>query len=473
LELYDIRTKVGSDGRPLSVGFPYPDGRVKVRGWDEKEFRWEPKGETRTVGLFGRDKFPAGSNEACIITEGEYDAPSCNQVLHIPAVSVVSAVTAARDVAVDRSWVDSHQRIYLAFDADAAGRAARDAVARLFDSNKLYVLDLYRDGRKDSNDYLKAGEGDVLLNIFKNAKRYLPETVISINRDTVSEILSETVSPGVPYPFRTLTEMTNGGMRRGQSVLIKALEGVGKTELMHALEYQLLQETDDNVAAIFIEEPKRDHLQALASYQLGRTVVLQGPVHPNSEVLDAIQGAVKTDDRLHLYNHFGTDDPDVLSDTIRTLCAGWNVRWVLLDHIGMVVSGMATEKDERRTLDYLTTKLEMLVKELDFGLIFVSHVNDEGQTRGSRYIGKTANIIIKVERDVKAGSNIINFTLEKNRPPLGKTGPAGSYLFDPYTKRYTEVDNSGDDNGRFTYSPPLQPKLGEDAGHYRSREFAR
>jgi hypothetical protein len=37
-------------------------------------------------------------------------------------------------------------------------------------------------------------------------------------------------------------------------------------------------------------------------------------------------------------------------------------------------------------LSYFSTRSEMVVKELDFGLIMVSHVNDLGQTRGSRFI---------------------------------------------------------------------------------------
>lgn len=436
LELYDIKTKVAPDGQPLSVGFIHPDQKVKVRSWDRKEYYWATPGDTSKTGLFGRDKFTAGSHRDVVITEGMYDAPSCNQVLRIPSVSVHSSVTAARDVIVDRSWVDSHQRIYLAFDGDAAGRAACRAVAKLFDYNKVYVVDLARADRKDASDYVQAGEDDVLRNCFANAKRYLPDTIIS-SFGEFRKILLETPTKGIPYPFPTLNELTDG-IRRGESVLITAPEGVGKTEVMHAIEYHLLKETKDAIGAIYLEEPKGRHLQALAGLQLKRPVHLADSGVSPDQVMAAVQECVKDDDRLHLYNHFGADDPDILLDTVRFLCTARNVNYVLLDHIGMVVSGLAGE-DERRALDYIVSRLEMMVKELNISLIFVSHVNDFGQTRGSRLISKICDIRIDISRDVAGGSSIVDMLVVKNRP-TGKTGQAGSYMFDPFTRQYTEIN---------------------------------
>jgi len=40
----------------------------------------------------------------------------------------------------------------------------------------------------------------------------------------------------------------------------------------------------------------------------------------------------------------------------------------------------------------------MMVKELDFALIVVSHVNDDGLTRGSRNISKIADIRLDLYR---------------------------------------------------------------------------
>jgi hypothetical protein len=102
----------------------------------------------------------------------------------------------------------------------------------------------------------------------------------------------------------------------------------------------------------------------------------------------------------------------------------------------MVVSGLS-EKDERREFDRFATKLEMMVKELNYGLIIVSHVNDVGQTRGSKYISKIADIRIDCRRDLEHESEVerrtIRLSVSKNRPAW-ETGAAGAYVFNPLTK---------------------------------------
>jgi twinkle protein len=440
LEFYDIKTKIDQHGKPVSDGFFYPDGGIKVRNLDTKEFYWQkaPGVESVPADLFGRNRFDPGGHKWVIITEGEYDAASLFQVTGVPTVSVRSSSSAVADCSSARSFLNAHDRVLLAFDGDSPGTKAREDVARLFDPNKVYVLEFVR--HKDANEYLQAGEEDELRNIFHNAQRYLPKTIVAVTNRMVKRVLSEAPSVGVPFPFPTLNSMTYG-MRRGESILLTAPPGVGKTELMHALEYQLLKETNDNVGAIFLEEPKGQHLRSLASIELGRPAFVPDHGVSDDDVAAAIQAAVKDDSRLFIYDHFGSSDPDLLIDSIRFLVAACDVGWVLLDHISLVVSGERSEKDERRALDYISTRLEMLVKELNFGLIFVSHINDAGQTRGSRAMEQLCDVRIELSRDTKGGSNIVDLLVSKNRPPMGKSGPAGSLRFDSFRRRFIEVSS--------------------------------
>jgi twinkle protein len=428
---YNAKTKINSEGKPVSVGFPHREPEVfKVRSLEEKKFYYV--GDVKR-GCFGVDKFVAGSHQNLIITEGYEDALSCNEVCRCPAISVQSSSTAAADCAVDRAFINSFDRIYLAFDADERGREAAASVAKLFDYGKIYELKFPGGKLKDANDFLQQGRRDDLLNVFHNAKKYLPDTIISSFVD-FKKIIEEVPKVGIPYPFPTLTYMTYG-IRTGETVLITAQEGIGKTEVMHAIEHQLLRETKDAIGAIFLEEPKRRHLQALAGIHLQRPVHLPDCGVPDEEVFAAVQKVVGSDDRLHIYSHFGSDDPEHILDTIRFLVSARACRYILLDHITMVVSGLGGE-NERRALDYLSTRLEMMVKELDFALILVSHVNDDGLTRGSRNISKICDIRINLHRDVLSNDPIIrrttNVIVGKNRF-CGRTGPAGQLLFDPAT----------------------------------------
>lgn len=442
--LYNSLTKIDTEGKPLAISFPYPNGSAKVRVLPKVHYS---VGDISKAGLFGRDKFAAGSNKTLIITEGELDALSTHQVVRCPVVSVHSASSARTDVSVDRSWCNSFERIVLAFDGDEAGREAARAVASLFDYNKVYQVSFPGGTRKDANDYVRAGEGDVLATLVNNARRYLPETIVS-SFDVFDKIIKEKPTQGVAYPWPTLNFMTYG-IRTGESVLVTAQEGIGKTEVMRAIEHQLLTETDDAIGAIFLEEPKRRHLQGLAGLHLRKPAHLPDSGVTDTETSRALQDVVRTDDRLHLYSHFGSDDPDSILDIIRFLVAGRGCRYILLDHITMVVSGLGG-KDERTALDYLSTRLEMMVKELDFALIVVSHVNDDGLTRGSRNISKVADIRINLDRDITSPDptirRIIRLVISKNRF-CGRTGPAGNLLFDPVTNTLTEELDYGQAQG--------------------------
>lgn len=429
MRFYGTKTRIDKDGKPSDIIFLYPNQSKKIRSLDRKEFHSE--GDIAKAGLYGRDRFSAGSHKYVTITEGELDAHSLYQVLRSPVVSVQSSSSAVRDCSSDREWLDSFERIYLCFDNDEVGRSALSKVARLFDFNKIYQVKLTR--HKDANEYLKHNEVDELRQIWWNSKRYLPETVISSFSD-FEKILSEPAKKGVRFPFKFLNDMTYG-MRPGESILITAQEGVGKTEVMRTLEHHLLKETNDAIGSIFLEEGKKRHLLGLAGIELKRPAHLdveKGEIS-ETQIFDAVKSAVGDDDRLHIYSHFGSDDPEVIIDTIRFLVAARSCRYILLDHISMVVSGLAGE-DERRALDYLCTRLEMMVKELDFCLIFVSHVNDSGQTRGSRYISKIADLRINLTRDVESDNTMDRLTthvrIAKNRFAY-QTGYAGRLIFDP------------------------------------------
>lgn len=438
---YGVKAKIDAEGKPTALGFGYPNGSFKVRDLKEKNFHWT--GPDHVPGLFGKDKFSEGEHKYVIITEGELDALSLWQVLKVPVLSVQSASSALSDVAADRKYLASFERIYLAFDADGPGQDAVAKVARAFDFNKVYHIKFTK--YKDANEYLKKGEDFELRQIYNNARRYQPSSIVS-HLDDFKKILSEEDRLGVPYPFAALNNMTYG-IRTGETVLLTAQEGVGKTELMHAIEYSILKEKpDDEIGAIFLEEPKRRHLQAVAGLELSRPVHLPDSGVSDQEIFDALQKVVVRDERLHVYSHFGSDDPESLLDVVRYLVGARGVRYVLFDHITMAVSGLAGE-DERRALDYLSTRLEMMVKELDFALILVSHVNDDGKTRGSRYIGKIADIRIDITRDVQNADpvlrNTTNLVVSKNRF-CGRTGPACKLLFDPKTYRYTQIEDGSE-----------------------------
>lgn len=441
MQFYDVKTKINSDGEPTAVGFKYPNGSYKVRQFAEKGFH--TVGDISKAGLFGRDKFTAGSHKYVTITEGELDALSLYQVLRTPCVSIRSSSTGKLDAAIDRSWLNSFERIYLAFDGDGPGRDAAGEVAKLFDYNKVYDVRFPGGDRKDANDYLQHGDPDSVRQLWWNAKKFLPDNIES-SLDVFKKELLKPLPKGVPYPWPTLTSMTYG-MRPREVVLLTAQEGVGKTEVSHTILHQLLKETDDAVGAIFLEESKQRLLQAIAGIELKKPIHLPDCNYDPAEAEQAIDKVVRRDDRLHVYSHFGSDDADTLLDTVRFLVSARGCRWIVFDLISLAVSGLSGDREEK-ALSYLSGRLALSTQELDYGLVLVSHVNDYGQTRGSRMIGKDCHVRIDLTRDVTNSDDRLRRTtkvvISKNRP-ASRTGPAGDLLFDPVS--YTLSEDLGID----------------------------
>ena len=115
------------------------------------------------------------------------------------------------------------------------------------------------------------------------------------------------------------------------------------------------------------------------------------------DIKEALHGLIKREDRLHIYTH-------LVQTTLLLFLILLDLWWprVIVGIFSLIISlwqFLVLEDDERKALDYLSTRLTMMVKELNFGLILVSHVNDQGQTRGSRNISKIADCWIHLERD--------------------------------------------------------------------------
>lgn len=441
MKFFGIHYRVDpSTKEPVAAVFECGEGEAKVRRLDRKLFFWEGKGSNR-LPLFGMDKFPAGCAKAVTITEGEYDAASVYQMMgsKYPSVSVTNGSSgAAKNCSDAFKYLNSFELIYICFDNDAPGTSAAKEVAELFDVNKVRIVNL--DGKyKDANEYLQEGKDQAFNKCWWGSKQYLPSGVISTFEDIRTVLSGQRTDSIAHYPFPTLDEMAYG-IRTKEVVLFTAQEGIGKTEVFRAIEHKVLKETDHNIAIVHIEEEDKRSVQGLISYELGYPCHLPDYSASVDEQLEAYSKLVKRDGRVFYYSHFGTDDADAILDVIRYLVVSCNCKLVFLDHITMMVTGLR-EEDERRLLDYVSTRLAMMVHQHDFALVMISHINDDGKTRGSRNISKVAHLHVQLDRDKLAETlearNTTKLTVHKNRFGY-KTGDAGYLLFDPHTFQIKE-----------------------------------
>lgn len=427
MEFFRVLTKVSKDGQPVAISFPYGTYE-QVRKIPGKQIL--TIGDSKDVKLFGQDQFNPGSAKTITICEGAYDAMSVCEIMgRYPAVSVRSASCARADCERAHNYLNSFERIYLCFDNDRAGTEAAREVSQLFDINKVYHVKLEK--WKDANEALEKGDKAEFTKTWWNAKRYQPKGIVSTYEQMEEILKKESAQAVASYPFPTLESMAYG-IRSGELVLFTALEKVGKTEVIRAIEHHLLKTTEENIGIIHLEELEKRSVQGLVGIELGAPVHLPDAGVSVEDQITALKSLTKKDGRLHFYSHFGSDDPDSILGVIRYLVGVNHCKYIFLDHITMLVTGFEDE-DERKKLDYISTRLAMLTRELNFTLFLVSHVNDSGQTRGSRNIAKVADLIVHLDRNIEAADsatrNQTALTCRGNRY-AGITGPAGVLHFD-------------------------------------------
>lgn len=429
LELYDIKTKFVDDV-PYEKGYHYPwiNGFKFRRLGDDvpKKLRFYTTDGMGNPGLYGKDKFDPGSKESITICEGMDDAPSMYEITRgqSACVSITSSANALRDCTLDFDYINSFKKIYLCFDSDDAGKQATTQVAPLFDYSKTYHVKYTK--FKDPTEYLERGEGNELYESWKNARRFAPDSIIS-SFSEIERVLEESQEDQLAtWPFKGLQNKLLG-IFKGEVTCIKAPEGVGKTTLFRATEHHVLKTTKHPIGIIHLEEKNSRTVKGIVGYELEQDAISPESALSNKDILDGFKKIVQDDEgRVHIYSSWDVENEESFLANIRFLVVAAGCKIIFLDHITWLGTGLDSE-DERKKLDRLSQKLKLMAEELGFALIEISAINDDGKTRGSRNISKSADNVVMLSRDNQSFDPVVrstlNFVIEKSR--LGTDGPAG------------------------------------------------
>jgi twinkle protein len=162
--------------------------------------------------------------------------------------------------------------------------------------------------------------------------------------------------------------------------------------------------------------------------------------------------------RFFAFDHFGSISNDEILGRVRFMARGLKCKWIVLDHLSILVSGQEDNGDERKSIDILMTKLRSLVEETGIGLLLVSHLRrpsgDKGHEdgrevslshlRGSASIAHLSDSVIALERNQQATdpaeANTTIIRVLKNRY-TGDTGVACRLHYDKESGRMTELEN--------------------------------
>ena len=456
---YGVKSMSDLQGNIVKHFYPYYNGHelsaTKIRNVINKDFYLS--GTYNETGLFGQQLFKSG--KYVTITEGECDAMSAYELLG-SKWAVVSikrgAQGAVKDIKESLEFFDEFENVIIAFDSDKAGKEASIKVARLFKPGKAKILTL-PNGFKDPNDMLRSNRHKEFVECWWSAKVYTPSGVINVSEQR-DKFNNRERKPCVPYPYEGLNKKLYG-MRQGELITLTGGTGLGKSSVTRELEHHLIKNTTDNVGIIALEEDWRRTIDGILSIEANaRLYVDEERDKFSKEELDKMFDILydgENRNRVWVHSHFGTNDIDDIFTKLRFMIIGCDCRWVVVDHLHMLVSAVH-DGDERRAIDTIMTRLRSLVEETGAGIILVSHLrrvdgnkgHENGvevslsHLRGSNSIGQLSDCVIALERNQQSDdpeeARTTRLRVLKSRY-TGDVGLACRVIYDGDTGRLAEL----------------------------------
>jgi twinkle protein len=458
---YGVKAQHDLQGRVTKHFYPYFNGHelsaTKCRIVEGKGFFLQ--GTYSDTGLFGQQLFKSG--KYVTITEGECDAMAAYELLG-SKWAVVSikrgAGNATKDIKESLEFFDDFENVIIAFDNDKAGKEASIKVARLFKPSKARIMTLPT-GCKDPNDMLRQNKHKQFTEAWWAAKTYTPAGVINVSEQR-DKFHNREKKDCVPYPYEGLNKKLYG-MRQGELITLTGGTGLGKSSVTRELEHWLINKTKDNVGIIALEEDWRRTIDGILSIEANaRLYIDQVRDSYSKEELDKLFDILydgQNKNRVWVHAHFGANDLDEIFSKIRFMIIGCGCKWVVVDHLHMLVSASA-EGDERRTIDSIMTRLRSIVEETGAGVILVSHLrridgnkgHENGievnlsHLRGSQSIAQLSDCVLALERNQQSDDHQESQTTKvrvlKSRY-TGDVGLACNLLYDSETGRLKEISN--------------------------------
>ena len=364
----------------------------------DKNFSWVGSSPYKNSnGIIGSWAWPA-SGKSVTLTEGEIDRMSVSQAFENrwPTGSLPNGSDSVRKaILADYEKLCRFDSIVLCFDNDEPGAKALKVACELLPVGKVKIMTV---PKKDANATLMDKElgPAAIVRAFWDAKPWRPDGIREGSDFSVSR-MKQKRKRGVSLPFPTLNEMWAGD-RDGEVTTIIAGSGIGKSTIARNIAYHMRVEHGFKIGNIFLEEDNDTTVKAYIGPHRAlplRTLVSEPDALTDAEWDASLDAVVRGN--MMFYDHFGSIESERLLTMMRFMAAS-GCRRIVLDHISMSVSGLASN-DERKDIDVLMTGLGSFTQETGVGVYAVSHLK--------RQLGKDFNEGAQISlRDIRGSSAI-------------------------------------------------------------------
>ena len=440
--------------------YPSYDEHDKLVGYKKRTVRdgkgFVGIGNTKSVNqFFGQRVFPAGQ-KYLVLTTGEEDALAWAQALHkgefwTPVVSVTCGDgSLIKQVKANFEYINSFERVVLAFDADDAAQKYVDQVARLLSPGKAYITK-YPEGFKDACDMSRKGLFTELKQVFWKAVPFSRVDVLHLSQ-MWEDFENEDSNVKIPFPdaWSHLNEMMNGGMEKGEITVIGALTSIGKSTIINNLVYHLIENTKFKVGAMYLEGTKREVVRDLLSLDAGVNLrKIDRKSFDLKPIKDRFFKNLAAKDQFVYVDHQGSISSDEIFDKLNYLAKAEGCDVIVFDPIQAGVNS----SDNGAIIQFMDTLLKF-AKETDVCVVAVSHMRKpdtddphhvtEYSLMGSSSINQIAFNTILASRDKMNPDPLIKsatkLQLVKCRR-TGETGEAGWLRYDDNTTHMYATSN--------------------------------
>ena len=497
-EKFGVRAAVSTkDGTTVEAYyFPSFDKKGKIVGFmkqditksKEERGHWTAIGSV-TIGnkLFGQN-IAEGLNRkrnSLVITEGQWDAISVYQALvdnvkgtkyeglEPFVVSIpLGTANAVEAVLHNEEFCKSYTSLCLFLDEDYCtpkelkqgimkGHEAREAIANAFVGSGISLMTVSPDdGFKDASDYMQAGKSNDLAKLVQFGKRaYSAEKIVKAGEISLESILEPRPEGIYVNAFPKLMDKIHG-FRPRELVLLTSPSNTGKSTVL-SLFANAFVDADEKIGMIYLEETNKETMQRLVAHKL-KVNYLKFKDKPlelaSMEDIQVAYDDIVNNDKLVMLSHFGSLPVSELMNKIKHMHLVEGCKYILLDHLSMVISGLETD-NERKQLDIVMTELAAFCAANEVCVIAVSHINrsnsaqfqapkvKEGKEpepywvqvtkesmRGSSSLEQLSFIILGLEPQImpdRSRGNV-RLTVLKNRP-WGYLGVADEFKIDEET----------------------------------------
>lgn len=307
----------------------------------------------------------------------------------------------------NEKFIREFQKIVLALDNDECsavekekkivkGKEATEKVAEFLLSENIYVVDYPCErndpnGPKDIRDMFKSGDLATIYKMFqKEHHHFAPDKIISVGDISIQQ-LRKRKGEGIPLKmFPELQKMTHGP-RKGELWTLTGPSGSGKSTISRKIEYAIAEylmdegETiprldgwtpEEKMCIIRLEEEEEETLNSLYAEGLGidpKGFAANPEDFLSEEEHNKIHQYYIKKDKIKIFDHFGSIPTKSLIAKLKQMVFLYGCRWIILDHLSMVVSGLESD-NERKDLDIIMTELAAFCVQYDVFVLSVCHI---------------------------------------------------------------------------------------------------